>query len=366
MDVLFAPEVGVHAPAKLRDWARTPLVSQAHTMQRARRRSSFFRARSLPWRGESTNMHSIEHRQERDHFLAASISGSAIDAAARMRRDVAILANEIGERNVRDAERRRALEAAREYLSTALTASGHAVRQQAYVARSVPVANLEVEIAGTDRAREIWVVGAHYDTAAHTPGANDNASGVAALLELARRMASARRRTLRLVAFCTEEPPFTRTNSMGSRIYARACRHRGDNVVGMLNLETIGYYDDSHHPAHAPFPLNHTSPWRPNFLAVFGNLESRELVKEVVALVDQGGQFPCKGFALPGILPGVRSSDQWSFWKEGYRAAMLTDTAWLRYRHYHRPSDTPEKLDFARMAKVTAGVTHALERLLDQ
>ena len=146
---------------------------------------------------------------------------------------------------------------------------------------------------------------------------------------------------------------------MGSWVYARACRHRNDDIVAMLSLETIGCYADR----HAPFPLNYAAPWRSDFLAVLGNLKSRELVARVVEAFDEAGEVRCKGAALPGVLPGVRSSDQWSFWKEGYLGVMLTDTAWLRNRHYHRPTDTPEKLDFSRLSLVTLGVEHALHRL---
>ncbi|HMJ11971.1 MAG TPA: M28 family peptidase, partial [Polyangiaceae bacterium] len=172
----------------------------------------------------------------------------------------------------------------------------------------------------------------------------------------------ARARTVRLVAFCTEEPPFTRTPSMGSWVYAKQCRQQRDAIAGMLSLETIGYYD-APRAIHAPFPLNHVSPWRPDFLAVIGNLRSRALVRDVVRLLRRDGDFRCAPAVLPGVLPGANSSDHWSFWKERYPAVMLTDTAWLRYRHYHRPTDTVEKLNFARLARVTAGVTRAVQAL---
>jgi hypothetical protein len=287
------------------------------------------------------------------------------DSVTHLRRDVTVLASEIGERNLRDETRKRALVAAREYIVSELAAAGHAVQRQSYTVRDVAVENIEVELPGTDRRAESIVVGAHYDTAEGTPGANDNSSGVAALLEIARVAARRPResRTVRLVAFCTEEPPYTRTPVMGSWVYARACRRRCDAVVGMLSLETIGYYAHSRVAEHAPFPLNYVSPWRPDFLAVFGNLSSRHIVAEVVRSFEQQAQVRCKGVVLPGVLPGVRSSDQWSFWKEGYRGVMLTDTAFLRYRHYHRPTDTPDKLDFERLAQVTAGAMDATHRL---
>src|SRR5688572_14414921 len=193
-----------------------------------------------------------------------------------------MLAGEIGERNLRDTPRRRALEAAREYIASEFAAAGHTVNRHSYVARNEAVENLEIELRGTDRGEEIIVVGAHYDTAANTPGANDNASGVAALLALARGSSgeTRRRRTVRLVAFCTEEPPFTRTPVMGSWVYARACRRRGDAITAMLSLEMLGCYAEGHRAPHAPFPLNYVSPWRADFLAVVGDLSSRELVAQ--------------------------------------------------------------------------------------
>jgi Zn-dependent M28 family amino/carboxypeptidase len=301
------------------------------------------------------------------HGAAAMRTIGIEETTARLKRDISVLADQIGERNLRDPQRRRALEAARDYIAAEFAATCSAVHRQSYVVQKARVENLEIEFPGTDKADEIVVVGAHYDTAANTPGANDNASGVAALLAVARDAARrvGRRRTVRLVAFCTEEPPFTRTPDMGSWVYARACRRRGDAVVGMLSLEMLGCYDDSHRPEHAPFPFNYASPWRADFLAVVGDLASRELVTRIADVFERAGQVRCIGAALPGFLPGVRSSDHWSFWKEGYRAAMLTDTAWLRYRHYHRPSDTPDKLDYGRLGKVTSVVARALDQLAD-
>jgi Zn-dependent M28 family amino/carboxypeptidase len=312
------------------------------------------------------DMHTIENealcRRTEEHVAnAAAIE----ELALRLKRDVSVLATDIGERNLRDPARRHALQAAREYIVTELTAAGHTVNRQAYTVGDTAVENLEIEIRGVGKPDQIIVIGAHYDTAPKTPGANDNASGVAALLAIAQKgmIGSTSRRTIRLVAFCTEEPPYTRTAVMGSRVYARACRRQNDAIVAMLSLEMLGCYDESRGGKHAPLPLRLAAPWRANFLAVVGNLGSRELVARVVAAFEEDHLLPCKGAALPGVLPGVRSSDHWSFWKEGYRAVMLTDTAWLRYRHYHRPSDTPDKLDFRRLAKAASGVTRALDRL---
>jgi Zn-dependent M28 family amino/carboxypeptidase len=300
----------------------------------------------------------------REPNRARGASGSAMEREARLERDVVALAETLGERNLRDAKRRGALIDAREHIVSALGSAGHTVRRQPYFASGEAVQNVEVECRGSDLAQEIVVFGAHYDTAAKTPGANDNASGVATLLEIARNVGALRlRRTVRLVAFCTEEPPFTRTKEMGSLVHAQAARQRGDHIVGMLSLEMLGCFARDGRARHAPFPLNWVSPWRPDFVAVIGNLRSHALVADVARELHDPEHMRSKSLALPGLLPGVRSSDQWSYWKVGYPAAMITDTAWLRYRHYHRVTDTPEKLDYARMGHVTAGILRALDRL---
>jgi Zn-dependent M28 family amino/carboxypeptidase len=289
-----------------------------------------------------------------------SVSKSPLQRA--LRDDVRILAHGIGERNLRDAKRRHALAAAREYIATELRLAGYAVRRQEYLVDEVRVQNLEIEIVGRHRPEEIVVVGAHYDSARETPGANDNATGVAALLAVARNLTTALQRTVRFVAFCTEEQPHTRTPSMGSRVYARECRRRGEAVTAMMSLETIGAYVRSHKSPDAPFPLDIASPWRHDFLAVFGNLASRALARRVARAV-ASPTLRSKAFALPGMLPGVRSSDHWSFWKEGYPAVMVTDTAWLRSRHYHRPTDVPSHVDFAGFAEATSGIARAVKAL---
>jgi Zn-dependent M28 family amino/carboxypeptidase len=286
------------------------------------------------------------------------------EARVRLQRHVSTLATDIGERNLRDEKRRRALQDAREYVAAQFTSTGFEVHRQRFSAGDTIAENLIVELPGGKPDSNVVIVGAHYDTARDSPGANDNASGVAALLEVGRMLSRGPlRSSVRLVAFCTEEPPFTRKPAMGSRVYARECRRRGDAVAGMLSLETIGYYSDDHRARHAPFPLNVFSPWRADFLAVVGNLRSRQLVAQTVEALEQTGSLRCKGLALPGVLPGVKSSDHWSFWKEGYPAIMITDTAFVRYRHYHRRTDTAEKLEYDRLARATSAISSAVQKL---
>ncbi|HYW79671.1 MAG TPA: M28 family peptidase, partial [Thermoguttaceae bacterium] len=221
------------------------------------------------------------------------------------------------------------------------------------------------EILGTTWADEIVVVGSHYDTVVGTPGANDNTSGVAALLALARRFTQKKTdRTLRFVALVNEEPPYFQSETMGSRVYARRCAERRENIVAMLSLETIGYYDDAEGSQNYPPPFGELYPSEGNFIGFIGNAASGDLVRQAVATFRQNEPFPCEGAALPESVPGVGFSDQWSFWQEGYPALMVTDTAMFRYPHYHTAEDTIDKVDFDRTARVVRGLGHVIAALV--
>ncbi|MGH8700454.1 MAG: M28 family peptidase, partial [Burkholderiales bacterium] len=241
------------------------------------------------------------------------------------------------------------LEASAQYIEETLAGLGHAVAAQRYAVQEKEVRNIEVEIKGGDRASEIVVVGAHYDSVLGAPGANDNGSGVAAVLELARLLRDAKpARTLRCVLFVNEEPPFDRTDVMGSRVYARRSRERGENVVAMFSLETIGWYSEQPGSQRYPFPLNLFYPSTGHFIAFVSNLASRALLHETIASFRRHAGFPSEGVAAPAWIPGVDWSDHWSFWQEGWPALMVTDTAPYRYPHYHSAGDTPDKVDYER------------------
>jgi hypothetical protein len=150
---------------------------------------------------------------------------------------------------------------------------------------------------------------------------------------------------------------------MGSRLYARRCRERGENVAAMLSLETIGYYDDSPGSQQYPPPVGLFYPSEGNFIGVVGNVRSRGLVRRIVGAFRRHERFPCEGGALPAAVPGVGFSDHWSFWKEGYPAVMVTDTAMFRYPHYHSPHDTIDKIDFQRLARVVRGLDKVIDVL---
>jgi Zn-dependent M28 family amino/carboxypeptidase len=225
----------------------------------------------------------------------------------------------------------------------------------------VVCANLEVELRGILKPEEIVVVGAHYDSVPQTPGADDNASGVAALLALAESWAKAApERTVRFVAFANEEPIYFQTELMGSRVYAKMCKARGDKIVAMLSLESMGYFSDEKKSQKYPFPLSLFYPSRGNFIAVVGNRESKALVTRVAKVMRATKALPVERASLPGKLQGVGWSDHWAFWQEGYPAAMITDTAPFRNPHYHRGTDTAEKLDYVRLAAAVRGLAAAI------
>lgn len=265
------------------------------------------------------------------------------------------LAGEIGERNVFHPAR---LAEAADYIEQQWQALGYAVHRQVYPSREVEVANLEIVCPGTTRPDEIVIVGAHYDSVINSPGANDNATGVAALLEICRHLQDeVPARTMRFVAFVNEEPPFYRTSEMGSLVYARACKRRGDTIVAMLCLETLGYYSDRPHSQHYPFPLSIFYPDSANFIGLVGKTKGRQLVRQMKSSFQAHSSFPIQSIAAPDLLPGIGWSDHWSFWQQGYhQAVMVTDTALYRYDYYHTRGDTPDRIAYAEFAEVVAGL----------
>ena len=280
--------------------------------------------------------------------------------SASLRRDVEMLAGEIGVRNHQSyANLLKAADAIEERFEKA----GLVVARQTFETRGKSFHNIEVELAGSGG---IVVVGAHYDTAFFCPGANDNGTGVAALLALAEAFAKdPPSRTIRFVAFCNEEPPFFRTEFMGSRVYAKRCKEREEDIVAMLSLETMGFYSDEEGSQEYPFPLSLCYPSKGDFIAFVGNVASRGLVRDLVRSFREKGRFPSQGGALPGWLPGVGWSDHEQFWEIGVPAVMVTDTAVFRYPYYHFPQDTPAKVDFDRCARVVAILEEVIRDLAE-
>jgi len=309
------------------------------------------------------------------------------DLAEELRGHVEVLAGDIGPRNTMYEHN---YDRARQYLREQLESYGYEVTEQTFDVGGVECANI---IASTrpfveDSARaasdsgEVIVVGAHYDSCMDSPAANDNASGCAAVLALARRFAPDKEgndsqhrdsqrqempgseRAIRFALFANEEPPHFMTDQMGSLVYATSCAQRGDDIAVMLSLETIGYYSDAEGSQQYPLaPLGWFYPTRGDFIAFVSNVKSRSALRDVVGSFRRHAKFPSEGAALPGGIPGVGWSDHWAFWQAGYPAVMVTDTAPYRYPWYHSRRDTPDKLDYQRMARLVDGIDLVLRDL---
>ncbi|HEC17372.1 MAG TPA: M28 family peptidase [Sedimenticola sp.] len=279
----------------------------------------------------------------------------------RLAAHVSKLAGEIGERNLLKPQ---ALHAAADYITAQWQEQGYRVTPHAYEVRGVDCANLEITRQGGCRPEEILLVGAHYDSVAGSPGANDNGSGVAALLELSRLFARAPTDiSVRFVAFVNEEPPFFMWKEMGSLVYARMARKRGDDIRLMVSLETMAYYRSEPGSQRYPPLFRAFYPDRGDFIAFVSNLGSRRLMRRAAAAFRACSDFPLEHVATLGLIPGVAWSDHFSFWRQRYRAFMVTDTAFYRYPYYHTADDTPDKLDYPSLARVTNGLFQSFAAL---
>jgi hypothetical protein len=283
------------------------------------------------------------------------LNAEEVRLADGLRRHIGVLAGDIGERNI---WRGGSLEATADYIEKSLQALGYRVDSQPFTAQGKAVRNLEVVLEGNAKAEESVVIGAHYDTVSGSPGANDNGSGIAALIEMARLLRDRPlARSVRLVAFVNEEAPFFYTWDMGSHRYARRAHKQGDSITAMLSLETIGYYANARGSQRFPNPVySWLYPDTGNFIGFVGNLRSRKLVRQCLRSFRTHSAFPAEGVAAPGNMAGIHWSDHWSFWQEGYPAVMVTDTAPFRYPHYHAGTDTPDKINYEHQARVVAGL----------
>ncbi len=253
------------------------------------------------------------------------------------------------------------LEKSARYIEAALAAYGYAVNRQEFVVDGRTVRNIEavIEPRADVRSPQTVVVGAHYDSAGDAPGANDNATGSATVIELARLLGDLRRkatRRIRLVLFVNEEQPYSMTPDMGSARYADALAARKEDVVAMYSLETLGFYSDQPGSQRYPKPFNLIFPDRGNFVAFVGMLDARPLLRQAIGSFRAHAKFPSIGGVAPERIPGIAWSDHWAFAQHGFPAIMITDTAPFRYRYYHRSTDTPDKVDMHRLARVVKGI----------
>lgn len=289
---------------------------------------------------------------EREHALAAALAA-----------DVQVLAGDIGPRN---RDHALAYHRAADFIERRLRELGYEPMRQPSPeqAPGASPGNIIAERAGHAPSPDIVIIGAHYDSFGDSPGANDNATGVAAVLAIAERFAQEQpAHTLRFVLFADEEPPWFQTEEMGSLTHARACRRAGERVMGMISLETMGWYSESPGSQKYPVPLGTLYPETGNFIGFVGNPQSRTFLRSVIGAFRATADFPSEGAALPGFIPGIGWSDHWAFWQEGYAGLMVTDTAPFRYPWYHTTADAPDKIDALRLARVVAGLERVLHEL---
>ncbi len=283
---------------------------------------------------------------------------SEITIRDRLQSHVSMIAGTIGERNIWHYLK---LKAAENYIRDTFMELGYSVEEQSFDSEGREVKNLLAELPGNSNPEEIIVIGAHYDSVADSSGADDNSTGIAALLELARLLEQQKLpRTVRFVAFVNEEQPFFQTETMGSLVNATQSQKRGEQIVAMLSLETIGYYSEELDSQRYPFPFSFYYPSKGNFIGFVGNLGSRALVRQAIDSFRQHTEFPSEGVAAPSWIHGIGLSDHWAFWEAGYAAIMITDTAPFRYPYYHSLGDTPDKIDYPKTARVVNGIAKVI------
>jgi len=274
------------------------------------------------------------------------------------------LCEKIGERHVGKIEN---LEKAAFWIESTLgpTNLGYVVKREEYELNSSQpdtekpdrVRNLIAELPGRSLRDEIVIVGAHYDTVPGCPGADDNGTGLVGLISIAQALAGEQQeRTIRFVAFVNEEPPYLQTEEMGSRVHAKGCTEREEQIVAMISLDGIGYFSEEEGSQQAPLGLEGKFPTAGNFLAFVANEDSRYLADQAKGVFEATSGIPAVAGAFPRSIPGVGWSDHWSFWQEGFPAVMATDTIPFRYQHYHKPTDTVDQLDLGQLESVVKGL----------
>lgn len=285
-----------------------------------------------------------------------------LDVEDNLKRSVYALSGEIGPRGYLQIE---ALNRAEEFIVSKFRRYGYTVSFQSYEADGRIYRNIYVENRGRLIPERILVIGAHYDTVMGTPGADDNASGIAGMLELARLFSEKScDHTIQFVAFSLEEPPFFYTKKMGSYQYAKALHDSGKDLIGMICLESIGYFTDTRESQFFPTPIFKLFyPDRGNFITLVSNLHSKGFLNQVKDAFGKGTNLPVESLSTFSIIPGIDFSDHRSFWKFGYNAVMVTDTAFYRNPNYHGKGDTPETLDYRCMAEVVQGIKSAIGEL---
>ncbi|MCM8799231.1 MAG: M28 family peptidase [Candidatus Omnitrophica bacterium] len=276
-----------------------------------------------------------------------------------LRRHIHTISYQIGERNLYKYLN---LESTANYIREEFLKLGYSTKEQIFLWQNITCRNIVAEKEGLNLKGKIIIVGAHYDSVFGSPGADDNASGIAVLLELARLLFNIQlNKTVRFVAFTNEEPPFFMSKGMGSLNYTESLKKEKQDIEMMLCLESVGYYTDEPCSQSYPFGLNFFYPHRGNFIAMVSNLKSKTYLKKVVDVFKNNSNLEVEFLAVPaGFVPEISFSDNWSFWRYGYKALMLTDTAFYRYPYYHTDKDREENLDFKRMFELLKGLYYVM------
>ncbi|MFC1510596.1 M28 family peptidase [Candidatus Omnitrophota bacterium] len=283
--------------------------------------------------------------------------------ALNLKEIVTYLSENIG---VRNYARYSNLNKTADFIITEFEEFGYDVVIQSYEVKGKTFKNIIAEVKGIKSDKEFIVVGAHYDSC-FNPGADDNASGIAGLIEMARMIKEKQLDVgVRFIAFTNEEPPFFQTDLMGSRVYTASLKEEKENIKGAIILEMIGYYSDNNHSQRYPPLIGPFYPNKGNYIAVVGNFHSNKLVKKVTRNFKKHSSFPVERIVAPSCMPGLNFSDHWSFWEEGIQAVMITDTAYMRNKHYHQATDLPETLNYQNMALVVAAMTASIIDLAHQ
>ena len=268
----------------------------------------------------------------------------------------------IGSRSIFDDNK---IEATKNYIVSCLEDLGYAPILQNYKYDGEVYSNVIASIKGETHPDETVVFGAHYDTVYGTPGADDNASAVAVLLEICRALKDySPGKTLKMIFFTLEEPPLFRSKFMGSYVYAREAKRKGEDINAMVCLEMVGYYDDKKGAQSFPLPfMSLIYPSTPNFIAIVGNLKSKSLVERIKDSLNKGSNIPVETISTVSFVPGIDFSDHRSFWKMGYPAVMVTDTAFYRNPNYHNEADTIDTLNFDKMSSLLVGLVQVAKEL---
>ncbi len=301
---------------------------------------------------------------------ADQLSQNLRELAEKLEKDVRYLSEYIGERNMRRPSR---MEETAAWIEDRLHQAGYSVNRQTYkiqggAFQGSSADNVIAELKGKGSPEQIIIIGAHYDTVPGSPGANDNSSAVAVLLILAEWFRDyPQSKTIRFVSFANEEPPFFKTEDMGSYAYARKAQEEGETIEAMIAMDGLGYFSDREGSQEFPLPgLGLFYPNTANFIAFASRVADRSLMNKSLDIFRKNTELKAEGVALPGITPGVSWSDHWSFWQFDYPAFMITDTLPFRDPDYHSPADTAERLDYHRMALLAEGLKHVITRLASE